>query len=223
MKMAFTGICALVFATTAVSAQEIQWEYPLKGGVKPSKVSTSTFLYGKTWAYAIELDDGNVLSKTVAQPLFAEYKFTDAPPGAKGGREMPFVGTAAIMVCNMAGGNATVLSWADVKELLANGWDIANHSYWHTGCHWDKTKLLSPDQFRRELFWSQAVFSHYVYDDKRAPLTFVYPSGDYNYKPFMKEFNLLAGSPMAAPSGRMSMACSGARDRPGLSRASPTP
>jgi hypothetical protein len=177
-----------------ISAEEIKWEYALNGEAKASKVSLTPFLYGKTWAYTVELDDGGILAKDIAQPLLAEYKYTDAPPGVKGGKEMPFVGSAAVMSCNMAGGNGTVLSWEDVKFLLSKGWDITNHSYWHTGCHWDKTKLLSPDQFKRELFWSQAIFSHYVYDDKKAPLTFVYPSGDYNYKPFLKEFNLLAGS-----------------------------
>ncbi len=193
MIKTFTGIFALAFATLAASAQETKWEYPLGGDMKP-KASLSSFLYGKTWAYTVEFDDGGIFVKNIAQPLFAEYKFTDAPPGIKGGKEMPFVGNAAVMVCNMAGGNGTVLNWDDVKDIISKGWDITNHSYWHTGCHWDKSKLLSPDQFKRELFWSQAVFAHYVYGDKRAPLTFVYPSGDYNYKLFLKKFNLLAGS-----------------------------
>ncbi|HBC86651.1 MAG TPA: hypothetical protein DCZ94_06835 [Lentisphaeria bacterium] len=193
MIKTFTGIFALYFATLAVSAQDIKWEYSWSGDAKP-KASVSPFLFGKTWAYTVELDDGGILAKNIAQPLFAEYKFTDAPPGVKSGKEMHFVGNVAVMVCNMAGGNNTILSWEDVKELISKGWDITNHSFWHTGIHWDKTKLLSPDQFKRELFWSQAVFSHYVYADKKAPLTFVYPSGDYNYKPFLKEFNLLAGS-----------------------------
>ncbi|HCE46645.1 MAG TPA: hypothetical protein DET40_24115 [Lentisphaeria bacterium] len=195
-----TGIFALSLATFAISAQEIKWEYPLKGDAKAVKASVSPFLYGKTWGYSIELDDGGILAKNVAQPLFAEYKFTDAPPGVKRGKETPFVGTAAVMVCNMSGGNSTILSWDDVKDLLAKGWDISNHSFWHTGIHWDKTKLLSPDQFKRELFWSQAVFAHYAYADKKAPLTFVYPSGDYNYKPFLKEFNLRAGSRVSGSS-----------------------
>ncbi len=194
------GIFALFWSVMTICAQEIRWEYCWTGDTNVPKVTMSPYLYGKTWAYTVELDDGGIMAKSTAQPLMADYKFTDAPPGIKGGKEIPFTGSVAIMVCNMDGGNNTVLSWGDVKFLRERGWDITNHSYWHTGCHWDKSKILSPDQFKRELFWSQALFSHFVYDDKQAPLSFVYPSGDYNYKPFLKEFNLVAGSRVSGSS-----------------------
>jgi len=188
------GLCAAILALAspvAVSAAQWTYTWPAPAGAAVPTVQVCPLLYGKSWAYSVEIDDGPVCTLTVAQPLLANYSFTDAPPGVAGGHPHPFVGSAAIFLLRIDTGNNTFLTWDQVKQLQADGWGIINHSYWHSGNHWDPTKYLKAADFHRELFWSQALLND---SQKIYPTEFVYPSGDYNYAPYLHEYGLEGGS-----------------------------
>jgi hypothetical protein len=108
------------------------------------------------------------------------------------------VGTGAVMVNMVSGGNGTFLTWEQLKELQARGWGIASHSYWHTGNHWDPTQALAPADFRRELYWSQAMFAALL-GDSRCPIHFVYPNGDPGYGRYLAEYGLLSATRVGGP------------------------
>ena len=83
------------------------------------------------------------------------------------------------------------------------GWDVVNHSYWHTGNHWDKSQFLKPEDFRRELFWSQMFLRRHRCRQRAACAThFVYPNGDYHYQDYLKEFGLRSASRVSGSSPR---------------------
>lgn len=185
-----------------VSAHAAVWETIWTGDQTAPTVEISPLKYGKTWAYAVEIDDQPVSTVTVAKPLLANYFYSDAPPGVAGGKARPFVGTAALYLLKLDTGNPTVLNGEQLKELRAGGWGFANHSYWHTGNHWDKTKALSPADFRRELFWSQVLWPVLV-GEGRAATHFVFPNGDPNYGPYLKEFGLHSGSRVGGKAGKL--------------------
>lgn len=201
MKVA---ILVLTTAFLGASTSAASWEY--KWQQTPAEqlpqIEISPLKYGKTWAYAIELDDQPATTATVVQPLLARFSTTDAPPGVSGGQERPFVGTAAIFLSRFDAGNSTFLDTAQVKALKATGWGLINHSYWHTGNHWDASKALKPADLRRELFWSQALWPHLL-GNGRATTQFVYPNGDYNFGPYLKEFGLRSGSRVGGKISRL--------------------
>ena len=189
---------ALSLLTTA-SAHAAQWEYHF-AGPQPT-VEIAPLKYDKSWAYSVEIDDGPVSTLTVSQPVLAQYQWNDAPPGVKGGQTRPFVGTAAVAFSGFDTGNSTLLNQKQADELRAAGWDIVNHSYWHTGNHWDKAQFLKPQDFRRELFWSQVFYAQNSGAGGVAT-HFVYPNGDYNYLPYLKEFGLRSASRVGGSSPR---------------------
>jgi hypothetical protein len=193
---------AFIILTLATQSQAAEWRYtwtPVPGDPTP-KVVVSPFMYGKSWAYAVEIDDGPASTLTVSQPLLARYGWNDAPPGVRGGSNKPFVGAAAVVVGSI-GRNSTVLSYEQLDELKKHGWSIVNHSYWHSGVHWDKSKMNTPEQFRRELFWSQSILAEFV-GNGRATTHLVFPNGDYNYGPYLHEFGLRSGSRTSGSSPR---------------------
>jgi hypothetical protein len=195
-------ILALTSFLAAPQVQSATWQYkwtPAAGEDAP-KVEISPFKYGKSWAYAVEIDDGPTSTLTVSQPLLARYQWNDAPPRVTGGVNKPFVGAAAVVVGSI-GRNSASLSLDDLAELKKQGWSIVNHSYWHSGVHWDKTKMNTPEQFRRELFWSQSMLAEFV-GDGRATTHLVFPNGDYNYGPYLHEFRLRSGSRTSGSSPR---------------------
>jgi hypothetical protein len=106
---------------------------------------------------------------------------------------MPFVGGAAVMVQWVGTSNNTHLNWEQVRELERKGWGILNHSYWHTGNHWDPAQALKPADFRRELFWSRALLAGPPWDGP-GDAHFVYPNGDYNFRPYLAEFGIRSAS-----------------------------
>ena len=190
----FTAVAAFLMLPSAHAAQ---WEYHFQG--PQLTVEIAPLKYDKSWAYAVEIDDGPASTIQVSMPLLAKYQWNDAPPGVAGGQNRPFVGTAAVSLNSIGTGNSTYLSRAQIDELKVAGWGIVNHSYWHTGNHWDKSQFLKPEDFRRELFWSQVIFADQA-GDGRAATHFVYPNGDFYYQPYLKEFGLRSASRVSSSS-----------------------
>jgi hypothetical protein len=89
--------------------------------------------------------------------------------------------------------NPTHLSWEQLRELEARGWGVLNHSYWHTGNHWDPSEALKPGDFRRELFWSRAILENSLGEGPRDA-HFVFPNGDFHYGPYLAEFQIRSAS-----------------------------
>jgi hypothetical protein len=61
--------------------------------------------------------------------------------------------------------------------------------------------MNTPEQFRRELFWSQSVLAELV-GGGRATTHLVFPNGDFNYGPYLHEFGLRSGSRTSGASPR---------------------
>lgn len=176
-------------AEPAATTWKCSWKSP-PGAAEP-KAEATGLKYGKRWAYAVEIDDGPASTATVSQPLLAQFAFTDAPPGIAGGKPLPFVGTAAIFGLRIDTGNPTYLSWDQLRTLRRQGWGVANHGYRHIGNHWEPQGKLTAEQFREELFWSQAL-THAALGV--CPTHFVYPNGYTAYGPHLAEFGLRSGS-----------------------------
>ena len=198
MKLPLVALPALTLILSA-SAHAAQWEYHFSGP-QPT-VEIAPLQYGKSWAYAVEIDDGPASTLQISQPMLAKYRWNDAPPGVVGGTDRPFVGTAAVSFGGVDTGNSAYLNVKQLAELRADGWDIVNHSYWHTGNHWDASQFLKPEDFRRELFWSQLFYAQDVGAGGVAT-HFVYPNGDYNYGPYLTEFGLRSASRVGGSSPR---------------------
>jgi hypothetical protein len=147
----------------------------------------------------VEIDDGPVSTLTVSQPLLAQYGFTDAPPGVPGGKRMPFVGGAAVIVLRTGTPNNTFLNWEQLRTLRSQGWDVLNHGYAHIGNSYEPNGGLTAGQLRRELFWSQAIAAAEL-GEGRAPTHFVYPNGYTAYQAHLAEFGLRSSSRVAGQS-----------------------
>lgn len=192
--MKTTCLAAALLVTVAARAAEWTFEWmPASDEGASVKAEVCPLKYGKVWAYSVEIDDGPECVVTVAEPLLKRFEFTDAPPGVPGGRPMPFVGGAAIYFERAVTTNKHFLSIEQLRELEAKGWRVINHSYWHTGNHWDPAKKLTPAQFRRELYWGQALLAALMWNG-RSDTHFVYPNGDYNYAPYLAEFGIRSAS-----------------------------
>jgi hypothetical protein len=181
---------------SAVFADDRSWSWswrPSAGEVSAPQAEVCPLLYGKRWAYTVEIDDGPSSTLTVVQPLLARFAFSDAPPGLKGGKSLPFVGGAAVMVQWVGTSNPTHLDWDQIRELEHCGWGVVNHSYWHTGNHWDPAEALKPVDFRRELFWSRALLDAML-GEGHGDVHFVFPSGDFHYGPYLGEFGIRSAS-----------------------------
>lgn len=191
-------------APAGVAAWHWEWKWKAAAGEAAPKVEVSPLKYGKGWAYAVEIDDGPASTIKVSAPLLARYQWNDAPPGVAGGTNRPFSGGAAVILSSVDTGNSTGLTYAQLEELKKAGWSILNHSYWHTGNHWDPKNFLKPEDFRRELFWSQAVYAEMI-GNGRGATHFVYPNGDYHYQDYLAEFGLQSASRVGASSPRKLM------------------
>ncbi|HEY1067262.1 MAG TPA: polysaccharide deacetylase family protein [Pirellulales bacterium] len=190
-------------ATNPAPSPPIEWSWewrPTQPETAP-QVEVCPLKFDKKWAYAVEIDDGPSSTYTVALPLLAEFSFTDAPPGASGGRKQPFVGGAAVIVLRVDGGNDTFLSWDQLRDLEKRGWRTVNHSYWHKGNHWDPKAALVEADVRRELFWSQAILAEGL-EPNGAPTHFVYPNGYVIYEPFLAAYGLRSSSRVGGTSKR---------------------
>jgi hypothetical protein len=195
------GVLAIATCLASIRATAATWEWPCPElAAATVKVEIAPVKYGKTWAYAIEFDDGGSFVRTHAEALITGHQFTDAPPGVADGTPKPFVAGLSLFAAPLDGGNTAYLTWAEIRRLHDRGWGVVNHSYWHSGNHWDPKEFLTEDQFRRELFWSQAVFGHFIWDGKQTCCHFVFPSGDSHYGPHLAEFGLLT-RPVATRQG----------------------
>jgi hypothetical protein len=182
-------LALLPFLPLASKAASFTWEWKPAAGEAAPSAEVCPLKYGKEWAWTLEIDDGPSTAMSVSQPLLSRFQYTDAPPGLKGGALRPLVGSVAVMMVRVDCQNSRYLTWEDLKKLESLGWGVLNHSYWHTGNHWDPTKYLKPEQFRRELFWSQALLAAMLWDG-RAASQFVYPNGDWHYGEHLKEFGI---------------------------------
>lgn len=162
--------------TLVLSATE--WSCPWDQAA--TTVEICPFLYGKDWAYAVEIDDGPKWARAFAVPFLAEHQWTDAPSGVGGGTKKPFVGGIAVIVA-VIGANESSVNWEDLNEMLKAGWGVLNHSWSHDGYGWDPKGALSDDRVKEDAYWSQAVLAHYL-STGRAPSAAVYANGyvDYN-------------------------------------------
>ncbi len=166
--------------TALVPLHAAEWSCAIPGA-PAAKAEVCTFKYGKEWAYAVEIDDGPKWARPFAVPFLAQYHWTDAPPGVKGGTQRPFVGGIAVIV-GAINGSDQALSWADLDAMEQSGWGVINHSLSHNGRSWGDDKgRLSDDQVREDAFWSQAMLANGL-ASKRAPTACVYANGytDYN-------------------------------------------
>jgi len=162
-------------------AAEWTWTWTPALGDKAPTAEVCTFKYGKTWAYAVEIDDGPKWARSFAVPFLAEHHYTDAPPGVAVGQRRAFVGSAAVIV-GVVGNKDTALNWDDLKALLEAGWGVMNHSFDHRANGWSgPAALLSEAQAREDAFWSQAILAGRL-PGGRAPTGAVYANGytDYN-------------------------------------------
>jgi len=195
---------AMIMQTVSVHAQAPNpslwsWEDAGLAG-RIDSVEILPVKYGKDWAYALEFDDGGSYALEVAKPMLERFAYTDAPPGVPGGTRRPFVASLALYPFMLDSGNRAFLSWEQVRELRGAGWGVVNHSYWHTGNHWQPENALEESQLRRELFWSQAILSYFVFDGEKMCRRIVYPSGDFHYGPYIAEYGLIA-LPLASEKG----------------------
>lgn len=189
------GVLALC---SSLRAADWTWQWNL--GIKSDqvKVDIAPFQYGKQWAYSIEIDDGPASTLTVVEPLIKQFYYTDAPVGISGGKLMRFEGGMAIIVSSVQDkgnlGERGRLGWDNLHTLLADGWGLISHSYYHKGRSWGKPpEILSAEQFREDFFWSQSIFAAEL-TDGRAPTHLVYPNGYTDYSKHFKEFGLISGS-----------------------------
>ena len=192
MKTMTHWLACLAAASTVGSVRgesTWRWECPeLAAAV--GTVAVEPVKFGKAWAYGLEFDDGGSFAWDLAAPMLEKFRYTDAPPGVSGGHAKPFVASVAIYPFVIGGENNTLLTWEQIRGLRDKGWGVSNHSYWHTGNHWDPKEFLDEAQMRRELFWSQAVLARFLSDGKEICRRFVYPSGDFHYGPFLAEYGL---------------------------------
>ncbi|MEP6753928.1 MAG: polysaccharide deacetylase family protein [Chthonomonadales bacterium] len=179
---------------------EFRWNAIDKASVSEAKICP--LLFDKTWAYSLEIDDGPVSALAVTQPLLATRFFTDAPPGIKGGKRLPFVGGIAV-IAKSASGNSSTLSWDQIRTLEAAGWEVLNHGYWHAGNSWEPKAAMSEAQVENELYWSQAVMAAESLTH-RQPTHMVYPNGYMAYKPFLEKYGIRSASRVAGKKFNMS-------------------
>lgn len=169
---------------------EFRWRW--KGSTIP-EAQVTTFLYGKQWAYSVEIDDGPASTLTVSQPLLASFRFSDAPPGVGGGKSLPFVGGAAVFPLRVGTGSPAYLETVQLQQLERAGWAVLNHGYAHRGNSWEPDGALTSAQLNEELFWSQLVLAA-SRESRRSPAHFVYPNGYMAYQSSLRTVGLLSAS-----------------------------
>ena len=172
---------SLPLLAASVQAAEWSWTWKPAPGDKTPGVEICTFKYAKHWAYAVEIDDGPKWVRSFAVPFLAQYQYTDAPPGVRGGARRPFVGSVAVIV-GVTGNNDAALNWEDLGALLDSGWGVMNHSFDHRANDWSgESAKLTDAQAREDAFWSQTVLAAHL-PGGRAPTGAVYANGytDYN-------------------------------------------
>ncbi|WP_309383766.1 PA14 domain-containing protein [Cerasicoccus frondis] len=186
-----SSIVSLIAVSAASCCGASDWTYQWNLTSTPDAEITP-LLYDKKWAYTVEIDDTPSLIASLAEGLLAGYEYTDAPPGVSGGNRHSFVGTAAVYVY-VLGANSTYLNPETLQDTLDAGWGVANHSYFHRGRTWEPPEILTEEEIREDLYWSQTVLAH-DFGGGRAPVHFVYPNGYMGYQDYLNEFGMLSAS-----------------------------
>lgn len=198
-RLRFVLSAALWSALLNLPAADWTWTWQPGAGEQATAV-VSPMKYGKKWGYAVELDDGGRETGMFAPGFFEQFQFTDAPPGVAGGKPMPVVGSYAV-IAGSIGANSTILNWDDLRANLAKGWGVSSHSYYHKGrTYGNPPEILTPEQVREDLFWSQVIFAQEI-GAGRAPTHFVYPNGYKPYSEHLPEFGLVSGSLVGGDGG----------------------
>lgn len=188
----------LVLLTSGARAATWSQSWAPAANEKGIRATVCPLKYDKKWAYAIELDDGTTETALLAPDFFAAYHYTDAPPGEPNGKLMPVLGSLAIYPYRTEGNN-TFLTFDQLREIGKKGWAVANHSYSHKGrTYGDPPEILTPEQIKEELFWSQTLFAHEL---GRAPTHFVYPNGYTAYSNSLGTFGMASGSSVGGKGG----------------------
>jgi len=187
MYLRLTSLVSPLLLTAPMALMAAEWSYewtPSAAEASKQEVVSAEicpFKYGKSWAYAIEIDDGPKWVTTFAVPFIAKFHFTDAPPGITGGTMLPFVGSVAVVASTIDCNDAAV-NHEDFVALTKAGWGIINHSLTHAGRSWgDESGKMSDRQVREDAFWSQVLIAAAM-PNRRAPTAAVYANGytDYN-------------------------------------------
>ena len=187
MHFRLTTLVSSLLLTTPIAVMAAEWSYAWTPSVaeksKKEVVSAEIcpFKYGKSWAYAIEIDDGPKWVTSFAAPFLEKFHYTDAPPGCTGGTKLPFVGSVAVIASTIDCNDASV-NHDDFATLTKAGWGVMNHSLTHEGRSWgDESGRLSDRQVREDAFWSQVLIAAAM-PNHRAPTAAVYANGytDYN-------------------------------------------
>lgn len=201
----FPLFTALLFCASLPNpASAAQWTWTWKPAADEKNVTATVcpFKYDKKWGYAVELDDGNHDTDAFAPDFFAQYKYTDAPPGLPGGKPQPVVGDFAIYLYAI-GCNSAYLSIDEIRNFQTKGWGIANHSYFHRGHAYNPPEILSPEEFREDLYWSQALDAVEL-GHGRAPSDFVYPNGYRDYSKYLEQFGIVSSTLVGGESRSLS-------------------
>lgn len=166
----------------------VYWEYSWSGTPADSSIRAGIckMKYGKNWAYSVEIDDGLRQSALFAPDFFAQFKYSDAPPGEGNGKLLPVVGELAVFLFPMDV-NATLLRSNELSFLKENGWSVSNHSYFHSSENLCEKSLIN------DLFWSQTILANRN-KDHRAPVHFVYPFGDTVYAAHLDRAGIISAS-----------------------------
>jgi hypothetical protein len=180
MRYRSIRLCSLALVITGLASAEWQMTWQSTSG-ETVHAEVCPLKYGKSWAYAIEIDDGPKWVRSFAAPFFATYTWTDAPPGVSGGTLRPLVGGVAVIVAAV-GTNSTAVNWEDLAALRQAGWGVLNHSWRHDGSTWGGPEaVLSDQRVIEDAWWGQTILAHGL-DDRRCPTAAVYANGytDYN-------------------------------------------
>lgn len=172
-------VTALLACSAPLAAVDYTWTWTPAPGERAPTASVCPFKYGKSWAYAIEIDDGPNWVRPFAVPFIGRQQWSDAPPGVAGGARHPFVGGIGVIAAAVGMGNAA--TWEDLAALPKDGWAVINHSFNHSGRSWgDPSGKLDDAAVAADAFWSQAMFAARL--GGRAPTAAIYANGytDYN-------------------------------------------
>lgn len=187
--------------SASLPAAEWTWTWQASTAEKDAQVVICPMQYDKKWGYAIEIDDQPQITGTFAPDFFAQFQYSEAPPGVSGGKLHPVVGSMAIFPA-CVGANSTYLSFDDLRAIQKKGWGVVNHSYFHRGrSYGDPPETLTPEQMKEDLFWSQTIIAH-ENENGRAPSHFVAPNGYRAWEPLLGSFGLVSVSAVGGSGGR---------------------
>jgi hypothetical protein len=146
------------------------------------EVAIAALKYNKDFAYSFTLDDGKIDGYTFAYPLLHGGTIPETGESFAGlfstdgcGQDIPFKASIAWNSVSSSFYDIHIntpdyITWSELQEMLASGWEVLNHSYSHAAYgDTDYDFQISANQ--------EAVFNH----TGKTMTQFVIPSGDLNY------------------------------------------